>query len=391
MTTLETLLDDYYAGADLFDFPAMSRREFAFQAWSAPGPSDRHHCFPSTDVLRSITRIKKPKAVFASNARYLDPGHTKMDKKSNTGVDLAFDFDFGDLPEHELSDDFWTNMDAVAVHVRRLLDKALPALGFDPEDAIISFSGGKGFHVRIVNDSVLALSRNQRRNIRDFVRGNGLKDFDTFARGKKGGKYSPRFDPEVKGGWPGYYAEAAQTYLRTIHDSPKSIAIEFVKANLPLHKAGEKKGQKKTPSEDTIKEIVDTVQSKSSMLNGGVLGRYFTKKNQMGLVRDSISRFAVLNNGCAIDLSVTDDMRRILRVPGSIHGKTGLPCMLITQDELNSEAIKAKVAEVVGDDKVAVSIPHLVKTPFGVYEAGEVELPRYEALAVLATIEHEKN
>lgn len=391
MATLESLLDDYYTEADLFDFPAMSRREFAFQAWSAPGPNDRHHCFPTPDVMRSIIRIKKPKAVFASNARYLDPGHFKMDKKSITGVDLAFDFDFGDLPEHELTDDFWANMDAVAVHVKRLLDKALPTLGFSSEDAIISFSGGKGFHVRIVNDDVLPLSRNQRRNIRDFVRGNGLKDYHTFAKGKKNGNYSPRFDPELTGGWPGHYTEAATTYLKTIHDSPKSIAVEFVKANLPLHTSGEKKGQKKTPSEDSIKEIVDIIQSKSSLLNGGVLAKVFPKKNQMALVRDSISRFAVLNNGCAIDLSVTDDMRRILRVPGSIHGKTGLPCMLITREELDSESIKKKVADLVGSDTVPLSIPHLVKTPFGVYDTDVTELPRHEALAVLATIAHENS
>ena len=391
MTTLESLLDDYYVEADLFRFPAMERREFAFTSWSADGPNDRHHCFPSIDILRNIIRIKKPKAVFASSARYLDPGHFTMSKKTNKGLDLVFDFDFGDLPEHELPGDFWGNMDAVAVHVRRLLDKALPALGFSPEKAVISFSGGKGFHVRLITDDVLSLTKNQRTNIKNFVAGKGLQNYHTFAKGKKSGKYSPRFDPELTGGWPGHYTEAASTYLRTIHDSPKSIAIEFVKANLPLHKSGEKKGQKKTPSEDSIKEIVDIVQSKSSLLNGGVLSKVFTKKNQMALVRDSIARFAYLNNACAIDMVVTDNMRGLLRVPGSIHGKTGLPCMLINRDELNSEAIKRKVPEVVGTDLLEVSIPHLTKTPFGVYEAGVAELPRYEALAILATIAHEKN
>ena len=136
---------------------------------------------------------------------------------------------------------------------------------------------------------------------------------------------------------------------------------------------------------------MDIVQSKSSLLNGGVLSKVFTKKNQMALVRDSIARFAYLNNACAIDMVVTDNMRGLLRVPGSIHGKTGLPCMLINRDELNSEAIKRKVPEVVGTDLLEVSIPHLTKTPFGVYEAGVAELPRYEALAILATIAHEKN
>ena len=80
----------------------MERRKFAFTSWSADGPNDRHHCFPSIDILRNIIRIKKPKAVFASSARYLDPGHFTMSKKTNKGLDLVFDFDFGDLPEHEL-------------------------------------------------------------------------------------------------------------------------------------------------------------------------------------------------------------------------------------------------------------------------------------------------
>jgi len=391
MVGLYELLDDYYSQADLFDYPSMSRREFAFESWTWDGPSDRNHCFPSTEILRSIIRIKKPKAVFASNARYLDPGHVKMDKKTITGVDLAFDFDFGDLPEHELSDDFWSNMDSVAIHVNRLLDKALPTLGISTDNVMISFSGGKGFHVRILDESILSLNRNQRRNIRDFVRGNELSNYHTFAIGKKKGKHSPRFDPALKGGWPGFYAEASQTYLKTIHDSPKSIAIEFVKANLPLHTSGEKKGQKKTPSDESIKEIVDIVQSNSSILKGGVFARYFAKKNQMALVRDSISRFAILNNGCAIDLSVTDDMRRILRVPGSIHGKTGLPCMLLERHEINSESIKRKVAEVVGNDLVSITIPHLVKTPLGVYDSDITELPRHEALSVLSVLTHEKN
>ena len=391
MTTLEALLDDYYAEADLFDFPAMSRREFAFQAWDGIGPNDRHHCFPSTDVLRSIIRIKKPKAVFASNARYLDPGHPKMDKKTHTGVDLAFDFDFGDLPEHELGSGFWENMDAVAVHVRRLLGQALPALGLNPDDAIISFSGGKGFHVRLVTDEVLPLTRDQRRNIQDFVRGNNLSHYHVFARGKKSGKYAPRFEPSTEGGWPGHYAASAKVYFQTIHDSPKSVAVEFVKANLPLHTSGEKKGQKKNPTEGTMKEIVDIIQSKSSVLNGGVLSRFFPKKKQMTLVRDSIARFAVLNNGCAIDLSVTGEIRRILRVPGSIHGKTGLPCMLLSPDELDAQSIKAKVESIVGSDLVEVELPHLVQTPFGVYEKGVQTLPRFEALSALATVAHEEN
>jgi len=385
MVDLPELLDEYYARADLYPLDAVARREFAFQAWDAPGPNDRHHTLSDMDLLRSIIRIKKPKAVFASNARYLDPGHPTMAKKTNIGVDLAFDFDFGDLPEHELTDDFWGNMDAVAVHVQRLLDDVFPSLGLDADEALVTFSGGKGFHVRVMTDDVLRLNRNQRKMIQDYVRGYGLEDFHTFGRGRmKGGKYAPSWSPGIKGGWPGHYSRAAEAYLRQVRELPYAAAIEFVKANLPIIKTGEKKGQKKNPTDETIVEIVETIRSKSSMLTGGVFKTMFRTTKHGSLVGESVAQFAVLMSGCAIDPSVTHDMRRILRLPGSIHGKTGLPCVVISRDEINAEAVKAKVIETIGDDMVEVSLKHIVDTPFGAFK-DETSLPRYQALAALAS------
>lgn len=389
MVSLPELLDEYYARAEFHPLDALQRREFAFQAWDAPGPNDRHHTLNSIDLLRSIIRIKKPKAVFASNARYLDPGHPVMAKKTNIGVDLAFDFDFGDLPEHELPGDFWGNMDAVAKHVQRLLEETFPMLGLCAEDALVSFSGGKGFHVRLMTDAALRLNRNQRRMLRDFVRGNGLEDYHTFGRGRmKNGKYAASWSPDVEGGWPGHFSRSAELYLRQVRELPYAGAIEFVKANLPVQKSGKNKGQKKNPTDETIVEIVEAIRSNSSMLTGGVFKTMFRTVKQGSLVGDSIAHYAVLMNGCAIDLSVTDDMRRILRLPGSIHGKTGLPCVVLSREEINAESVKAKVAQVIGDDIVDVALPHIVETPFGAFK-DETSLPRYQALAALAAIANE--
>jgi len=65
--------------------------------------------------------------------------------------------------------------------------------------------------------------------------------------------------------------------------------------------------------------------------------------------------------------------------------------MLLLPDELDSQSIKAKVESIVGSDLVEVELPHLVQTPFGVYEKGVQTLPRFEALSALATVAHEEN
>ena len=85
---LSDLVKHYYSSAPLVlsDFP---RREFAFQMWDQPGPNTRNRSFTSADTLQTALTILTPKAVYASNALYLDPANPDKNKKDLTHVKSA--------------------------------------------------------------------------------------------------------------------------------------------------------------------------------------------------------------------------------------------------------------------------------------------------------------
>ena len=382
--SLESLLKAFYAEAS-FDLPVPKRREFAFQHWDAPGPNDRHHHFSDFEELRRVMEHRAPKALFASSAHYLDPGHPRIDNKGMVSSELVFDFDVGDLPSHEQSDDFWQNMDAVATHVRRLLEERLPELGFDTSNAFISFSGGKGFHVRFFEEALGGMSKTAREEIQNHVSGNALNPMHVFGVGRKTprSKLRPRYIPGLTGGWPGVVSACTREYLLTIASVDDATAIAFMKANAPIQRSGENKGKKVTVANATLTEIVRAIRASPRFVEeGGIFESILKTKKNSDFVVESILWLAKIRYGCAIDLSVTSDPRKLLRVPGSIHGKTGLPCIVLSRDELNCESIKRKIAERVGEDEVNICLKHPVRTPFGTFES-EVTLPRYQALAAL--------
>ena len=91
-----------------------------------------------------------------------------------------------------------------------------------------------------------------------------------------------------------------------------------------------------------------------------------------------------------VDRKVTTDRRRILRVPGSIHGKSGLPSVRLDYDELAfTEIIVEKLMTTVGLDDVTILLEEDVTIDFPhkkTISTGEHTLPRYEALCVLSKV-----
>ena len=380
MTNLKALLRDFYSDTDI-GLSSIARREVAFEAWN--GYFNRDNQFNDAETLTSVLQIRTPKAVFASNAHYLDAAHPDKKKKEIKGVDLAFDFDFTDLPEHDKGEDFWENIEAIRLHVVRLIEVVLPRLGISKEHVSVSFSGSKGYHVRVLTPATFKLTRDQRRQIQEFVAGHSLMDFYVMTPVRsKSGHYKAGWS-EKEHGWPGYISQAAKDYLGAIFEADMATATKFVTANLPCYDSGEKKGQKKKATDKSVTEIVSLIKDNPDFLKGGRFDSVFKKKNQRTLVVDSIRQFAKTNNACAIDLSVTQDMRRILRVPGTIHGKTGIPCMPLDIEDLGIEVIQDKHKEMVGEDEIEINLSVPVNTVYGAFDKGTHILPRYLALCAL--------
>ena len=111
MTNLKALLRDFYSDTDI-GLSSIARREVAFEAWN--GYFNRDNQFNDAETLASVLQIRTPKAVFASNAHYLDAAHPDKEKEIK-GVDLAFlRFRFHRFAfEHDKGEDFWENIEAI--------------------------------------------------------------------------------------------------------------------------------------------------------------------------------------------------------------------------------------------------------------------------------------
>ena len=67
----------------------------------------------------------------------------------------------------------------------RLIEVVLPRLGISKEHVSVSFSGSKGYHVRVLTPATFKLTRDQRRQIQEFVAGHSLMDLCNDASALK--------------------------------------------------------------------------------------------------------------------------------------------------------------------------------------------------------------
>ena len=101
-------------------------------------------------------------------------------------------------------------------------------------------------------------------------------------------------------------------------------------------------------------------------------------------MKEAVKRSAIdLSTGKA-DEPVTTDIKRLIRLPGSIHGKTGFKVKKITVDELKDfEPLNDAV--VVGDDPVKIKIvkPMKMKGERFNLPIGDAEVPEYLAILLV--------
>ena len=102
-----------------------------------------------------------------------------MIDKEWQGADLIFDLDADHLPEMEEVKkgkiQFSKLMDYIREQTYRLVvDVLLGDFGLSEDDLLITFSGGRGYHVHVRTPDVLTLPSGARREISDYLTGKGL-------------------------------------------------------------------------------------------------------------------------------------------------------------------------------------------------------------------------
>ncbi|MFH1789085.1 MAG: DNA primase catalytic subunit PriS, partial [Candidatus Altiarchaeota archaeon] len=265
----------------------------------------RHKKFSSERELSNFLKRDAPSYISYSAALYEFPENQPMEAKNWLGADLVFDLDapmrFFDA----------TVFDSVKEETLNLLEFIYDDFGFAEKDVNVNFSGSKGYHIHIASDEVKWLSGDARREIVDYVTGSGL-DLKYFMQEVEVDGFSPDRSGEYRksagarlGPTAGDVGWAGRIY-GTVHDFlSKPESFRDVKGVGPK----------------TVKKLEkDRERNLASVESGNWQGILDVREHLMQRVVDNR---AVQLMGDT-DKMVTIDTSRLMRLPDTIHGGSGL-------------------------------------------------------------------
>jgi len=367
--------------------PRFGAREWAFFLWDGKGML-RHTAFLSPAKLMTFLGTSGPRHVYFSSAYYQRPSAQTMGQKGWLGADLIFDIDADHIKGAEKLT-YRQMLDKVKEEIIKLVNEyLLRDLAFDEKDLELVFSGGRGYHVHVRDPRVLSLDSHERKEIVDYIMATDL-DMDILYDSKvvsvsgmgQFQKVHNRIDlprPE-EGGWRGRFRSAAHKYLSDLERMGKDAALERLQE-------GEGIGEKMAAEIYRVlfegaegRRGADKIRRDNTLeiFNNDKARNLFTK-----VVVNSIKGYA----GEA-DAPVTKDVNRLIRLPGSLHGKSSLRVIPLALDDV--AAFDPLVDAVVfGDEPLTVvlkkDLKFEIKGQSYDLKAGEAKLPEHAAIFLMA-------
>jgi DNA primase small subunit len=423
---LLTLCRDYYAKAEL-SIDKVSRREIAFLTWD--NRMVRHQAHNDTTSIIELAQKRAPKAIYASLSLYLDPSYrtpkevdkktincqecgeayksekqeeacpscgvlnqkTNVNPKDRRGQTLAFDIDYGDIPGHRDRSPT-QNLGAAARSTLNLYKILSHDLGFDKSELDITFSGKKGFHVRVdIGSNPLFSDKDQtdkavRRALVNYVSGYDFSSMDFLLVKAHANAKNTWHLKNYDSGW-GYRFNQSIEYLLKAAQAGAEEFTKVLELYSPWYTDKKKYGTKKTlPSQKVIEGFRKACnENRDAILKGGDI-REMKDAEAKRLLAFSLARTR-LRHASFVDKVVTDDFARVLRIPGSLHGGSGMVCCKVpTLKHLTDMSwVLDLQKELLGDEEVEVSISRVANTYYGVYEPGEHKVPKHIAYALLCS------
>lgn len=359
----------------------------------------RHKKFETAIGLKNFLCSIVPSDVYFSSAYYEQPDAPEMTAKDWTGADLIFDIDADHLstpckkthdiwicsecnfanggiaPEkcpncgkEKLSTYTWPCklcVNAAKKECIKLLEILTRDFGFSKQETRIYFSGHRGYHVQVENEAIRSLDSSARREIVDYVCGLGL-DFTFYGLHEESpntlkGLKSLNFN---ESGWRGRIARGVYDFVLNANmEDYKTIGLE--------------------------KHIISAI-----MNNKNTILKSWGNAETWGVVKKvgfenwkKIVEFCVRSQSANVDTVVTTDIHRLIRLTGTLHGKTGLKKIEVPLSEIEDfDPFKSAVAFKNGSATVLVHHApefRLGEETFGPYKDQKVELPIAAAILLI--------
>ncbi len=367
MNLLERIFHLYYrAMAKTIYVSNVSMREFMFRGFD--GKVRRHISFSRLEDLREHLITDPPLHAYYSVSLYRNPT-APMEEKGPIKAELFFDIDSTDLRDEECEKDsiwrckecgytgkgvkpdrcpkcgserievnHWLNERCISLaksEVGKLVDVLSSDFGVDLDQVSISYTGNRGFHVRVTEGPLTSLGKNERREVAFYVMGKG---------------FDPSLHLTIDGG--------------RVAISTKSGVMRRAVSLL----------------------LSEPAVGMSAKIRGAISGKpvKLSSKDIRHMV--NLLKMAASRSGAEIDWMVTMDTGRLTRIPNSLHGKTGFRALSLTLDDYKVfDPFKDSVG-LPADPEISIEVAMDVPTfrlkgeNFGPYSLGErVRLPGFAA------------
>lgn len=354
------------------------RREFAFVFFGGKGMM-RHTAFEKKIQICNFLKEKAPSDVYYSSAYYKTPDAPTMQDKDWMGAELIFDLDSDHIKDAK-DLNYEKQLKLVKKEFYKLVnDFLLYDFGFDEKYVDLYFSGGRGYHCHVRDPKILGFDSGERREIVDYITGRDLKDslmFHEEITGRRNirGKDFPtgkalRMSSPNEPGWQGRISRGII-----------EIINEILKSENPIDKLIQY-GAKRSDAE---KLLQDLSEERIKRIKEGKLDQ--SKTIRKFFLNNALRNTAVSMVAGETDEPVTCDIKRLIRLPGSLHGKTGFKVEKISLDYL-------KDFNPLEDAVVLTDLPIKIKVnkPFSInikgqdfnIKEGEDELPIYLAVFLI--------
>lgn len=383
--------------------PAMTQREFGFLLFRER-IMVRHKAFREFEAFAESLTSLIPSDTYYSTAYYEHPD-LEMDQKGWLGSDVVFDIDADhiDTPCKE-SHDMWlcpncketrrgkkpaicpkcghTKLDekawlcdrcliAAREEVLKLIEFLSADFGITLESMHLYFSGHRGYHLHLISEKLKPLNETQRKEIVDYVIALGLDPAEQgLYRDLIDDKFGVVVGPELTHpGWRGRLARGVYQIL-TEWDREQMLGLGFTRGA-------------------AIEIINDREQIRNEwsrqMLWSSFQDKWRINEEAWRNIVDKALRLVALP--AKIDTVVTTDIHRLIRMPGTLHGKTGLKAMAVDLEDMENFDPFAEAAVFRGMQRIQVADSPEVRIDeqrFGPYVDETVEVPLSVAVLLVA-------
>lgn len=313
----------YYLESSLEPPPGLDSREWGFLFFDDSGMR-RHKSFFSRGELVDYVRAMVPRHVYHSAAYYQRPGAPTMKEKIWNGADLIFDLDADHLRNAPRS--YAEMLAMVKKETEKLLTFLLSDFGFSQSRIAMAFSGGRGYHIHVRDQRILAMGSDERREMVDYLAGRGLA-MDRFINmapmdGEWGKDRAFRLRAPAAGA-PGWGSRINRSIIAFVNDlrqlsQAEAIALLSKRKGIGPKRASSfyKSLQEKNVSEEIARGNLDLFRGSAAIWKLLLVEFLDEEGVKVGFNLDS-------ERG-ETDEPVTADVRRLIRCPGSLHGGSGL-------------------------------------------------------------------